>query len=120
MSESDYAVLGEPGGMGINITGGGLGGRGGRTYFGGPSTQSRVMGTAFAGSDAIPYGTGGTGAQTSDTGAGGGCGGHTLLKTVRVEPGNVLTITIGSGGTGGTGTYTGGDGADGICIIEFE
>lgn len=51
--------------------------------------------------------------KTSSSGGGGGAGIATIKQTVTVVPGNVYTITIGSGGSGGNGGASAGNGSYG-------
>lgn len=127
ISGEDYYIKGQNGEHALKITGSGKGGYGGGSHFGGTTQQPRSPGTPFAGRDGDggsgtgsgEHGAGGSGAQIADEGAGGGAGGNTAIKHLRVEPGDVLTITIGQGGAGGSGSYAGGDGAAGIVVIEY-
>lgn len=51
--------------------------------------------------------------KTSSSGGGGGAGIATIKQAVTVVPGNVYTITIGSGGAGGNGGASAGNGSYG-------
>ncbi|KAH3765053.1 hypothetical protein Pelo_3098 [Pelomyxa schiedti] len=120
---------------GSYTSGGGVGGstrlkyagRGGNGGF--PAQESSTQGTS--GEAATPqsvtvtnirqgwlYGGGGGGSYSW----GGGGGGYSVVKDHPVTPGQVLNITVGSGGeplTGSISDYTGGTGGHGLVVISW-